>query len=134
VGALELGIQEPLKATQEEVIRSEQEESKGGEGSGEAGRPVRRLLHQSRWGDRPATGMQSSLPFCSKAGLFPRAARSTLRPSHLKTTAFHYNLSLSWVSSEAMKCLEKEKRLFPQVRGKHAGAFSSNINQTRRCS
>ena len=28
--------------------------------------------------------------------------------------------------------LEKEKHLFPQVRGKHARAFSSNINWTRR--
>ena len=74
---------------------------------------------------------QDPVPGCLLAGQprrFHKAAGSTLGQSHFQNDRISLSFKSFLGSTEGYKCLEKEKRLFPQVRGEHARAFSSNIN------
>lgn len=59
---------------------------------------------------------------------FHKAAGSALGQSHLQNDCISLSFKSFLGSTKGYECLEKEKRLFPQVRGEHARAFSSNIN------
>lgn len=85
---------------------------------------------RSRDANRPAknAGPYAWLSLPGQPRRFHKAAGSALGQSHLQNDHISLSLKSFLGSTKGYECVEKEKRLFPQVRGEHARTFSSNIN------